>query len=342
MELGGDVIRVGGSLQDAHGPALHGPHVKPRPPPLSSTAGGPDRSRARGAHATFLSVAVALALAVLLAPALVLAQPRGTADPAQQVTAPAPRRPPPPRVKKPMEGNSAPSDLAQLGLTRAHDGSYLYVDPSARFTARFQPDGTVHFADRWKRAGRGDQQSGQCCGLPPEGIAAINPFLAVSSQGPVEWFLRAYGYDLSTGAKTALLERTRDLRTRLAISWHLQQIEMRLAALEPELLQVWSGHSVSARERKAYLFQRWDECDEYFVIDPGEIPPDAITRIDEVRMRAAEDARRRIEAFIRRHAALGSPHGYTVRELKNLNGRRVSKQRFAPYRADSPKPPTSP
>ena len=268
-----------------------------------------------------------------LLPALAAAQPRGNVDPREQVTAPPQRTPPPPRIEQPLEADAQPSELEQLGLRRMKDGSYLYIDPNARFTARFQPDGQVLFADRWKRPSSGSRQKGKCCGMAPEGVMALNPFLGVPMKGPLEWFLEAYGYDLSTGAKTALLERTRELRTRLAVTWHLRQLERRLKQLEPELLQAWSNEKVALADRKTHLFERWDECDELFEIDPGEIPPDAILKIDEARMATAEEARRRIERFIRRHLPAGTKRAYTKAELAELNARRVSKQAFTPYTA---------
>lgn len=276
--------------------------------------------------------AIALLLTALL-PALAAAQPRGNADPGEQVTAPPPRTPPPPRIEQPLEADSSPSELGELGLRRMSDGSYLYIDPNARFTARFQPDGQVFFADRWRRPSGTNRQKGKCCGMAPEGVMALNPFLGAPMKGPLEWFLEAYGYDLTTGAKTALLERTRELRTRLAVAWHLKNLARRLKMLEPELLQIWSDQKMPLADRKTYLFERWDECDEYFAIDPGEIPPDAIVKIDEARMQTAEDARRRIERFIRRHLPQGSRRGYTEADLKRLNARRVSEQSFRPYTA---------
>jgi hypothetical protein len=250
-----------------------------------------------------------------------------------KVTAPPPRNrpPPPPRIAEKPNALDDSGSLAELGLVRQSDGSYLHVDRGGRFTARFEPDGTVSFADRWKRPG-GDSQHGSGFALPPGGLPGINPFYGMGITGPTEWILMARGIDLAAKAKTELLEQTLDLRARLAVAWNLDLLERRLGELEPELLHLWSDHEVAVDRRKQVLFQRWDECDERFDVDPGDVPEDAILKIDEARRETAEKARRRIEAFIRRHLPRGSKHAYTREELRELNRRRVSKQSFEPYR----------
>ena len=49
-------------------------------------------------------------------------------------------------------------------------------------------------------------------------------------------------------------------------------------------------------------------------------------------------ARERIEKFIRRHAPKGSPEALSSPELRDMNERRLSTQRFDPY---TPSPHTS-
>ena len=117
----------------------------------------------------------------------------------------------------------------------------------------------------------------------------------------------------------------------MAVAWHLAILDQRLAELEPELLRTWTTDRMTLAERKEFLFQRWDECDEMFTVDPADVPEDAILDIDSARVEIAEQARRRIEAFVRRHAPRGSKQGYTTAELKRLNARRVSREPFAPY-----------
>jgi len=261
------------------------------------------------------------------------AAPREPVTAEDKVTAPPPKKrpPPPPRLPDKPDAIDPGNSLAELGLVRQADGSYLHVDRAGRFTARFNSNGTVSFADRWKRPG-GDSQHGHGFKLPPGGLPGINPLYGMGVTGPTEWILMARGVDLAAKAKTELLEQTHDLRARLAVAWNLDLLEKRLGELEPELLYLWSDHEVDVDRRKQLLFQRWDECDERFDVDPGDVPEDAILKIDEVRRETAEKARRRIEAFIRRHLPRGSKYEYTKEELADLNRRRVSKQTFEPYR----------
>lgn len=275
--------------------------------------------------------------AVAFATATAQAAPRPPVTTEEKVTAPPPknRPPPPPRLPQKPGAVDMGDSLAELGLVRQSDGSYLHVDRGGRFTARFNKDGTVSFADRWRRPG-GDSQHGQGFKLPPGGLPGINPLYGMGVTGPSEWILMARGVDLAAKAKTELLEQTHDLRARLAVAWNLDLLERRLGELEPELLNLWADHEVPVDRRKQILFQRWDECDERFDIDPGAVPEDAILKIDEARRETAEKARRRIEAFIRRHLPRGSKHAYTKEELAGLNRRRVSKQSFEPYRRRRP------
>ena len=263
-----------------------------------------------------------------------------SADPMEQVTAPPPTRGPPPPIIRPG-ARLGPASLSELGVTRQHDGTYRHVDRAHRFTAQFNPDGTVQFADRWHRTTDGDDQNGACCALPPEGIVGLNPFWGVPFAGLSHWIAKAQGKDPVTHAKAELLERTREFRTRLAVAWHLDNLETRLQELEPELLRVWSDDSLPLAQRRAHLFRRWDECDEHFSIDTSTLPQDAITAVDEARRSTAEQARQRIERFIRRHAPQGSAQGFTAGELGNLNRQRISRERFAPYHP-SPESKTSP
>lgn len=275
-------------------------------------------------------------------PCAVLALALGSAGSAEPPTyppaAPPPRpqktSPPPPRVQRSAaSGVEAARDLRELGLQRQGDGAYLYTDPGLRFTAKFNPDGTVHFADRWRRPSAGDSQSGRCCALPPGGLPAINPLYGAMMTGPVEWMLMAQGQDLATKAKMDLLEQTRELRTQVAIAYHVDLIQKRLRELGPELMAVWGDRSMPLPERKNYLFTRWDDCDEHFHVNPDDIPPEATLVLDEARTEAAETARRQIEAFIRRHAPNGSPRAFRPEELRAMNARRISKQAFRPYDA---------
>jgi hypothetical protein len=258
--------------------------------------------------------------------------PPGTSDPVEQITGPVPRAPPAPSVTPTRQGMPAPDELGELGLERQADGSYLYRDPSARFTARFQPDGTVWFGDRWKRPNSRDRQNGRCCALPAEGLVGLSPFYGASMRGPLEWFLAAQGQDIYANAKADLMDSTRELRTRLAIAWHLEHLRRKLGELDQELLAAWSDRSRPAAARRELLFRLWDECDEAFALELGDIPADAITTIDAARVATAEAARDRIESFVRRHLPAGGLHAFSSAELQRLNAKRRSRDAFAPYR----------
>jgi hypothetical protein len=219
-----------------------------------------------------------------------------------------------------------------MGLRREQDGSYSYVDPGRMFTARVMPDGRVRFADRWRRPDAGNQQHGKCCGRPPEGVlVAINPFAGVPMRGPLEWIMQATGHDLAAGAKMAMLAETRAFRTQLAVAWTRAQVEKRLRELPAELLVLWSDDELGDARKREILFERWDECEDRLGAPMDGLPPDAIPEVDEMRRRAADEARVEIEAFIRKHAPERSKQAFDEKELRRYNSRRRSVRRFAPY-----------
>jgi hypothetical protein len=243
--------------------------------------------------------------------------------------------PPPPRLREAPDW--ADSDRpATLGLRREQDGSYSYVDPGRMFTAQVMPDGRVRFADRWRRPDAGNQQHGKCCGRPPEGVlVAINPFQGVGMRGPLEWIMQATGHDLATGAKMQMLKETRAFRTQLAVAWTRAQVEKRLRELPAELLALWSDDQITEARKREILFERWDECEDRLGVPMEGLPPDAIPDVDEMRRRAADEARAEIEAFIRKHASMRGDDAFDAKELARYNGRRRSVRRFAPYDAQA-------
>ena len=74
---------------------------------------------------------------------------------------------------------------------------------------------------------------------------------------------------------------------------------------------IWDDDSIAVAERRLHLFQLWDDCAE-------DTP-------------AGREARHGIERFIRELAPRGSPRAYPEAQLRELNRRRGSKTRFAPY-----------
>ena len=224
-----------------------------------------------------------------------------------------------------------------LGLRPEPDGSYTYVDPGRRFTAKITPDGRVQLADRWRRPSATSSQRGRCCGLPPEGVAGMNPLYGMPVPGLLELMFRLHGIDPTAAAKSHFLDRTRAFRTRLAIAWHLSNLKTRLADLRGELAAIWHDERHPAAERRRLLFERWDECDERFRLDLSDLPEDAVTVVDQARVDTAEAARDEIEAFIRHHLPAGSKQAYPRRELQSLNARRVSRDPFRPYPPAQPR-----
>ncbi len=231
-----------------------------------------------------------------------------------------------------------------LGLTRQRDGSVLFVDPGKRFTAAVNRDGSVRFGDRWGRDQHGKRMRGSGAALRtfgPSGIGGVG----MGVTGPTEWLLALSGQEFDAAAKTAFLNQTRELRTQIAVAFTRQLLETRLGELGQELLGLGADASRSLAERRALLFQRWDECDERMLAGlptaAGELPAEAVSAIDEARLAAAEKARRTIEGFIRRQLPRGSARAYTPDELKELNRRRVSVEPFAPYEARAARPPST-
>src|SRR5690606_23000832 len=179
---------------------------------------------------------------------------------------------------------------------------------------------------------RDDTQNGKCCGKPPEGFwSGINVFAGASVRGPAEWLAKATGQDPVGAAKAAMLDRTRPFRTKLAIAFHQDLLRTRLGTLQTELMTLWRADDLSLERKRELLFRRWDECDELFGFSTEGLPEDAIVQLDEMRVKAAEQARDIIEEFIRSHAAAGGPRAYTPTELERFNQQRVSVARFAPY-----------
>jgi hypothetical protein len=288
--------------------------------------------RKRGRIARFSPI-LALALGSASVP-VAWAEP--PPEPLDGLTTPLPeggRAAPPPKLGRGRVGALPhPRDTAaSLGLVRRGDGGFEYVDPGHRFRARIMTDGTVQFADRWRKPSSKDRQNGRPGGRPPEAVlAAINPFVGVKLGGPLEWFMRASKQDPAGHAKAEFLATTRDFRTRLAVGDTRMRVHERLRALPSELLAIWSDNQKPLSERKRLLFQHWDDCAE--VVPKGRALTDAAAdQIAELRASAAADARETIESFVRRHAPRGSPRAYAARELESLNARRRTAVRFDPY-----------
>lgn len=223
--------------------------------------------------------------------------------------------------------------VAELQLEARDDGSLRYVDRLGRFTADIHPDGTVSFADPWRRPGDKNPERGVCCGRPPR-----FSFPNFNMSGPVEWLMYMSDQDPLRREKVELLDRTRTFRTRLAIDFARARIAEALERLDSELTAIWSDPNLSPVQRRALIFARWDECDERFNVAPASLPDAALSVIDAERVAAAEKARRDITRFVAAVAPPGSDEAYSPAELEALNADRLSQEVFAPYAAAAPPP----
>ncbi len=278
---------------------------------------------------------VALTLALALSSGVASAEP--PPEPMDGLTTPLPdggRAAPPPKLRKEEAAGLVPhprDTAASLGLVRRTDGAFDYVDPGKRFRARIMTDGTVQFADRWRKPAESDRQNGKRGGRPPEPVlTAINPFVGVKLGGPLEWMMRSSKQDPAGHAKAEFLEVTRSFRTRLAVGDTRSRVHERLRALPAELLVLWSDETRPLAERRRLLFQHWDDCAEV-VPNRRALPDAAADEIATLRADAATEARAIIEAFVRRHAPPTSARAYPRGELAKLNARRRTALPFDPY-----------
>ncbi|MBC8073447.1 MAG: hypothetical protein IAG13_34320, partial [Deltaproteobacteria bacterium] len=159
--------------------------------------------------------------------------------------------------------------VSDLGLVRLDDGTFAFADPGARFTAVVRADGSVMFADRWRRPSPKNRARGRVGGLPAEGARALNPFVGIRVAGPLEWALAATRQDPYAAAKAGFLLRTEDFRRSLAIGFVKARLGSQLRALPRELLELWSDRKRSAALRRKLIFQRWDECEEAVGDEPA-------------------------------------------------------------------------
>jgi hypothetical protein len=252
-----------------------------------------------------------------------------------RVAPPSPRMMPSGTGLVPLQAQDRVHDL---GLLRRADGTFGYRDPGHRFTALVRRDGSVLFADRWRRLDHRQHLSGRGLALPSEGARALNPFAGLRVTGPNEWALAMSGGDPSAAAKAGFLARTSAFRHKLAIGFARVQFKEGLRALPGQLLAIWSDRSRPAAERRRLIFRRWDDAAEP-TSTPTEAPEatdQAAASIDIERARTGQAARDTIEAFCRRHLGPNTAHGFSPDELRRLNANRKSAATFDPYGSDTP------
>lgn len=179
-------------------------------------------------------------------------------------------------------------------------------------------DPDVHMADP-----QGDGRRG-------EWWPKAQPFVTIRFPGPGE---RRGGASVAAGVEGASgsVGREASPATVRAIARRVDDLETQLAALDGELAALWADNARPASERRRLLFARWDECEE---ASSATIDVDGArleSAFDGLRAHTGERARRTIEAFIRQHLPRGGADAYSDAELAELNGRKVSRARFAPY-----------
>ncbi len=240
-------------------------------------------------------------------------------------TVPAPRvsastmgtgKPAKPGVDLPQPRNGGadrgtPRSLDEAGFARDRSGDRVYREPAGHFTAKLLPDGRVHFKDH-----------------------ILKPTLTNVPMPDLYTVVRkAQQRELWSRDKAELLKRTFDLRLLVAIEFAERNVERRLKALYRDLITIWSDDARPAVARRKILFERWDECDEAMAVSLPGFDGETHSTIDELRQGAGLRARTTITGFIRKHLPAGSEDAYDSAELAELNRRRVSRDKFAPYAA---------
>lgn len=165
------------------------------------------------------------------------------------------------------------------------DGSYDFQGHV--FAARIAPDGEVSFEDR-----------------PNVQVSGLGGSFDITDA--IE---RRLGNDPYSAERRWFLRETEALRARLAAEVWEEDAPRRLAHFRAGLARTWARRA-PARERRASLFEAWDECAEDGV---------------------GAEARAATLAFVRDRLPAGSPDAFRASELVELNARRRSRARFSPY-----------
>jgi len=127
--------------------------------------------------------------------------------------------------------------------------------------------------------------------------------------------MRRHGQDPYAARKLAYLDATRDERVEIGNRHRAEQLAQVAKLMQKNLDRMWASVPALA-DRKAALFEMWDECAE-----TGE--PAVVE--------AGAAARKLVVGFIRARLPAGSANAYTAAELAGYNQKRHSTQEFAPY-----------
>jgi len=114
--------------------------------------------------------------------------------------------------------------------------------------------------------------------------------------------------------KLEMLDATRDQRAERGAVRTQEQLDQAAILMQQNLERLWAS-TQNLDERRAVLFEMWDECAE------GDTPIGI----------AGESARTMVIGWIRAHVPSGVPGAFTAAELAALDVGRGSRQHFAPY-----------
>jgi hypothetical protein len=192
------------------------------------------------------------------------------------------------------KGEAAPRELPRL------------LHGSGGVTARVGEDGSIHFGGP-KDLVIDDpsfQKVGEGAGV---GLMA---HLDITDQ-----IMKLAGQDPYASAKRAIADETREQRLCMATRYQGERRKHELFNLASKVRRLAARADLSAAERRALVFDIWDECTE-----ETESGPDY-----------GAMARATIVAVVRDVFPAGTDRAYQPAELLALNQRRSSRQRFSPY-----------
>jgi hypothetical protein len=202
-----------------------------------------------------------------------------------------------------------PRDLLASPLAKAPAGPRdlpRVLRGSGGVTARVGDDGSIHF------------------GGPKDVVLNDSPFQDVGGGAGVglggsldvtDQVMRLAGQDPYASAKRAIADETREQRLCMAKRYQGERQKQELWNLAAKVRRLAGRPDLSAAERRALVFDIWDECNE-----ETESGPDY-----------GAMARATILAVVREVFPAGSDRAYQPAELLALNQRRSSRQRFSPY-----------
>ena len=187
----------------------------------------------------------------------------------------------------------------------------------AGITANVGEDGSIRFHD-------------------PKGIGVDDsPFQAVGSGVGVgvsgrfdvtDQVMKLAGQDPYAAVKRKMADETREQRLCMARRYQGERQKQELFALSTKVRRIAARSDLSAAERRELVFAIWDEC-----MEEADSPTDY-----------GAMARATILSIIRQAFPEGSDVAYRPAELLALNGRRSSRQPFAPYDKSPMKRPRHP